>query len=574
VQVTVAELYTKPEEYYFEYCHDPLEPDYGGSVGSSTKGWIDLDNSRIYSHAHGGITYILEHSKRKLPLELALEVCDLKDHLIMFRTAANEAINMRYMPTEIDQFIGILAKQAKLKKGSCEKAFRNEYNRLKGSSEKIGNIDVDMSTESFDSDGVFREDLIQTNISTPITLQFPHTFMRGDNRFNFDTIENFDFMTQAYGIGFLYDVILKTPEINFPIGVVGEGDNKMNASLSRLKSLCVLNGLGKDSVNYVTEMVNANQINPVLEWIGETKWDGNPRMQLIADNINVATYGNSDDHDVNREFSENYKHKVMRMWLMQCIAALDGSKRSPLSHKIGIAVPKYEYILVFVGSQGVQKTKFIKSLLPNELKQYILTGHELDTKDKDSIKIAISHWITELGELDSTFKKSDISSLKAFMSKEDDEIRMPYAATESKFVRRTSFCGSVNDIQFLVDKTGNRRYLPIEVLALTPLNEINVPLTKEEEDEGALPQKMSDDFQNKQLWAEVLHYYLEGEQWWPDSALEKMMETVIRGHERVDPIVESIEEKFDLMWTDQKCNSIKIKKGEGISSIGEGLSLS
>lgn len=571
VRVTVGDLYEKPSEYDGEYCHDPLEPDYGGSTGSGTKSWIDLDNSRIYSHAHGGIEYVLEHSARKSPIELALEVCDMKDHHIMFRTAANEAINMRYMATEIDQLIGFIAKHAKMRKASCEKAFKSEYTRLKGTTDKVGSVDVDINSDSLNSDGNFREELIQKDISIPMTAQFPHTYMRGDIRLKHDTIENFNFMAKGYSIKFMYDVILKVPEIIFPMGCVSEGDNKMNASLLQLKSMCVLNGLSKDSVNYVTASINSNQINPVMDWVESVEWDGNPRMELIANNIDIATYGSNDENEVNREFSEKYKHKVMRMWLLQCIAALDGSKRSPLSHKVGIAVPKYEYILVFVGGQGVQKTKFIKSLLPNELKRYILTGHELDTKDKDSIKIAISHWITELGELDSTFKKSDISSLKAFMSKEDDEIRMPYAATESKFVRRTSFCGTVNDIQFLMDKTGNRRYLPMEVTALNPLNEIVIPSKVEE---GKAPERMSDDYQNQQLWAEVLYYYLQGEMWWPDAVLDKMLDTVVKGHERLDPMVEALEEKFNLYWNDERVKTEmagKIKKGEGMSHIGEAL---
>ena len=575
VAVTVGELYEKKEQYDGEYCHDPLEPDYGGSTGAGTKGWIDLDNSRIYSHAHGGITYVLEHSQRKSPMELALEVCDLKDHLIMFRTAANEAINMRYMATEIDQFIGILAKQTHMKKASCEKAFKAEYERLKGTTGKTGSLDIDIfGNDAIDEDGNFREEMVQNNLSIPVTVQFPHSKMIGENRHNSDTFENFEFMAKAYSISFMYDVILKIPEITFPIGNIAEGDNKMNASLSRLKSLCVLNGLGKDCVNYNIDMVHKNQVNPVLDWVNSVKWDGNPRMDLVIDNIRIKTYGNSDEEQVNLDFSRAYKHKVMKMWFMQCIAALDGSKRSPLAFNTGIAVPKYEYILVFVGTQGVQKTKFVKSLLPNHLKQYILTGHELDTKDKDSIKIAISHWITELGELDSTFKKSDISSLKAFMSKEDDEIRMPYAATESKFVRRTSFCGSVNDIQFLVDKTGNRRYLPMEVHGLNPLNLISVPRTDEQEEEGVPPQHMSDDYQNQQLWAECLHYYLSGEQWWPDVELERMLDTVTKSHERLDVVAESIQGKFDFSWDDKRATDkslIRIKRGEGITPIGEAI---
>jgi putative DNA primase/helicase len=69
---------------------------------------------------------------------------------------------------------------------------------------------------------------------------------------------------------------------------------------------------------------------------------------------------------------------------------------------------------------------------------------------------AVSHWVVELGELDSTFKKSDVSVLKAFITRRQDKLRRPYARRDSVFPRRTVFAGTVNDYQFLHDNTGNR----------------------------------------------------------------------------------------------------------------------
>ena len=665
VMITVSDLFENPDLYDGEYIADPLEPDYGGSGGCLTKAWIDIANRRIYSHAHGGIIYDLEHNERKSAGEIALEVCDIKDHKIMFKTAAMEAAKFDFMATEIDQLISLLAKYAGLKKGSCDKAFREHLSHIKGDPSKKDSVMLNLVSHAIKDDGTFDPNMVQQNISAPITLEFPHTFFRGDSRMNFDTVENFEFMTQGYGIDFSYDVVLKIPEIVFPKSAVPDGDNKMNASLSRLKSLCVLNGLGKDSVNYVSEMVNANQMNPVLDWVTRVKWDGNPRLQLVNDHIETKLYGNSDNDADNERFSKLYKEKVLRMWFLQCIAALDSAKNSPLSHAQGVAVPKYEHILVFVGDQGIQKTKFVKSLLPNELKQYILTGHELDVKDKDNIKIAISHWITELGELDSTFKKSDISSLKAFLSKEDDQIRMPYAASESKFIRRTSFVGTVNDIQFLVDKTGNRRYLPIHVKLLKPFYEIFIPnqaqddesesgigINKEtgevtgenkeernneatdgdrevsdignpdsvdtpdsgvdiEEEKDAfgrvieplkpsnivsptkpvhqkapetspegddsttsepIPRdRMSDSYHTQQFWAEMYHYYLQGEQWWPDDELEGYLSVVTKTHDRVDPTIEALEDKFDLAKNDAWRKEHSVRGEQGVTDIGESV---
>lgn len=707
-EVTVHEIFKHPEKYDGEYCYDPLEPEYGGLTGGATKAWIDVSNKRIHGHAHGGIWYDLEFSDRKSPRELALEVVDCTDHNILFKTAASSAVKMRYIQTELDQLVDYIAKFANLKKGSCDKAFKKKYNALTSSGSVTGGgVDTELNSDALNQDGTIAEGMSQANLSIGISHKFPHTNTRGDNTYNLDTFENFEFMCKVYQLKFSYDVMLKSPDISFPNGEVCSGDNQANAGMSRIKSLCVLNGLGKDSVSYLIELINSNQLNPVLDWVKRAKWDGRSRLQLITDKMVVDSYGESDEegdehaHDDgeslitgNIEFSTKYKEMAVRMWMIQCIAALDGGESSPLSAKNGIAVPKYEHILVFVGGQGVQKTKFIKSLLPNELNKYILTGHELDVKDKDNIKIAISHWITELGELDSTFRKSDISSLKAFMSKENDQMRMPYAHTDSKFKRRTSFCGTVNDVGFLVDETGNRRYLPLEVQALEPLNMIEVPWftesgkiveyveagvevkTKaeteiktevkskvetesasesESEVDSAEPEKdifgrvinvksdvdhvggesdgtgcqktggnsskngeisgnssdnggvggnechlgdennsdiggnsgvntpngmvaqlakcesgmviggkpvpigelssvklrkLGSAEETQQLWAEIYHYYIKGEQWWPSDELEVMLETVLGGHKRVDPAIEQLEAKFNIEFND------------------------
>ena len=70
-------------------------------------------------------------------------------------------------------------------------------------------------------------------------------------------------------------------------------------------------------------------------------------------------------------------------------------------------------------------------------------GHLLDPTNKDSVKLAISAWITELGEIDATFRKADIAALKAFISKRVDKFRRPYAMSDSAYPRQTIFVGTV-----------------------------------------------------------------------------------------------------------------------------------
>ena len=78
----------------------------------------------------------------------------------------------------------------------------------------------------------------------------------------------------------------------------------------------------------------------------------------------------------------------------------------------------------------------------------------------------MSHWIVELGEIESTFKKSDIDQLKAFVTKKNDELRLPYDRASTTYQRRTAFYASVNAREFLTDTSGNRRFWVVPVTGI------------------------------------------------------------------------------------------------------------
>ncbi|MDE6425723.1 MAG: virulence-associated E family protein [Ruminococcus sp.] len=54
-----------------------------------------------------------------------------------------------------------------------------------------------------------------------------------------------------------------------------------------------------------------------------------------------------------------------------------------------------------------------------------------------------------------------IDSVKAFLSRSTDEYRTPYGKAMLQYPRVTSFVGTVNDEQFLVDQTGKRRFATV-----------------------------------------------------------------------------------------------------------------
>ena len=94
--------------------------------------------------------------------------------------------------------------------------------------------------------------------------------------------------------------------------------------------------------------------------------------------------------------------------------------------------------------------------------RYFGEGVCIDPRNKDSIIQATSNWLCELGEIGSTMKK-DMDSVKAMLTKANDEYRLPYGRTTLKFPRMTSFVGTVNDDKFLIDQTGNRRFATVPI---------------------------------------------------------------------------------------------------------------
>ena len=357
--------------------------------------------------------------------------------------------------------------------------------------------------EIYDDQSVHTQ--ITANLSLPIdSLGFPHLSSKGKP---LATWENLEHLINKYGIHCYYDEMLKREYIIYPEEAL-ENDISANGNLQKIRSLLALNGLPEKTAERFPAIFMRRAINPVINWITSIEWDGESRLADVFNSIGVC------------EDDNHYRNLALRTWFIQCVASADGGNKSKFEGRLR----KYESVLVFQSKQGLFKTSWFKSLLPGKYSQYILDGINLDLADKDSIKQAISAWIVELGELDSTFRKSDISRLKAFLSKEYDSLRLPYDRATSEFQRRTSFCGSVNDERFLVDTTGNRRFFPIKIESIKPLNGLNL----------------------QQFWAEVWQLYIGGEQWWPSEALEDLLVRRHQQHQLIDHIEDMIKTVFDL----------------------------
>lgn len=316
------------------------------------------------------------------------------------------------------------------------------------------------------------------------------------------TIDNLREMLRRMGVIVRYNVISKEEEILIP-GESFSLDNGANASLAFILSWCGHFRMPTGQVgDFVTYLSDKNLYNPVANWITGKPWDGKSRLQAIYDTVKAE----GDD--------QTLKETLMRRWFVSAIAGAFEPN--------GVSA---HGVLVFQGGQYLGKTAWFKRLVPKEL-GVIADGLMLKPDDRDSVKQVVSNWLVELGELDATFRKSDIAQLKSFLTRDRDVLRRAYAKKESAFARRTVFFASVNPREFLHDPTGNRRYWTIECEDINHKHNIDM----------------------QQLWAEVYELYKQGEPWILSAEEVMALNDRNRAFEVIDPIQERI--ASELAWDD------------------------
>lgn len=317
------------------------------------------------------------------------------------------------------------------------------------------------------------------------------------------TIPNVNHMLARYAIKVVYDVIKKKLRIKMP-KQGGLTDNGDNTAMTTILSLATLNGMITLPVPAIVEALgDRNPYNPVALWILKKPWDGIDRLQAMYGTLTVR-----------ENFPEQLKRALIYKWLLSAVAAALKKDRF-----------KGRGVLVLQGPQGIGKTTWGISLVPHAvLRDLVLkVDHHLDANSKDSILGAITHWIVEIGELDSSFRR-DFARLKGFLTSDSDKIRRPYARTESEFGRRTVFFATVNDENFLVDHTGNTRWWTLPLVAINFEHGIDM----------------------QQLFAQLAVDWALGAEWWLTKDEEQLLESCNSEHRTTSVIRDRLNEIFNL----------------------------
>lgn len=175
-----------------------------------------------------------------------------------------------------------------------------------------------------------------------------------------------------------------------------------------------------------------------------------------------------------------------RRWLVGMIASVLDEKA--VNHEI----------LVLLGRQGTYKTSFMNSILPPCLRRYYCVKTNAQRMGKDDALALTENILINMEEID-TMTRSEVNQLKAMASIPYINERPPYGRNKVRLPHIASFCATGNNLQFLSDTTGNRRWLVFEI------ESIDNPLTASICYEGIYAQL-------KSLYDAGFKYWFDGEE--------------------------------------------------------------
>jgi putative DNA primase/helicase len=207
------------------------------------------------------------------------------------------------------------------------------------------------------------------------------------------------------------------------------------------------------------------------DWLATLKWDGNQRI-------------------------ENFMAECMDAEPSQYTFAVSKNFWISLVARIKKPGCKVDNMVVFEGPQGSMKSSALQAIGGKWF------GELNERPDSKDFVLALTGKILlEIAELDS-FRRAESTTIKRIITTQTDRIRKPYGKTMVEMPRACIFAGSTNEVDYLQDQTGGRRFWPIKC--------------------GKIDLDKIKNFR-EQCFAEASYLYDQGEKWYvvPDSAKEE-----------------------------------------------------
>lgn len=265
----------------------------------------------------------------------------------------------------------------------------------------------------------------------------------------------------------------------------------------------------KDIRGAVERVARETPYNPITEYLERLEWDEESRLGL---------------------------------WMTRFLGAPDTPFVRTIAPKVLISAVaramrpgcKVDTVLVLEGEQGIKKSSAIAALFGEE---YTAESVSLFDQHNKMVMGMMGAWVVELAEF-VAIARSHHASVKGLISMRQDKVVLPYAKMASTHPRRCIFFGTINpdDLGYLTDTTGNRRYWPVSV---TNIDMDGIARWRD------------------QLWAEAVHRYREGERWWLDPS------------EEMSAVSEQSEREEEEAWAEPLRKAISRRESESGHAVTE-----
>lgn len=231
-----------------------------------------------------------------------------------------------------------------------------------------------------------------------------------------------------------------------------------------------LHRLGADvAAQAIRAIADENRFHPLIDEWSTLRWDGTPRLKGFAHRYLGA------------ELSE-YTQSIGTMFFIGMVARI---------YEPGC---KSDHMVIFEGAQGLSKSTACQIIGGD-----YYSDSMPDVSSKDASLHIKDKMLIEIGELHA-LSKADTTRIKEFITRRVERYRPSYGRCEVEEPRQCTFIGTTNKDNYLRDETGGRRFWPIYTTRI---------------DLDGLARDRD------QLFAEAVHRYRRGEQWWPDRAFER-----------------------------------------------------
>ena len=253
---------------------------------------------------------------------------------------------------------------------------------------------------------------------------------------------------------------------------------------------------GRANIDSGVDMEAAtHKFNRVREYIDGLLWDGIPRLDtMMIDYLGAADTA--------------YTRAVTRKMFTAAIAR---------AMEPGC---KFDNMLILCGPQGIGKSTTLDKMSRGFFNDSISTF-----EGKEAAELIQGVWLVEIAELDA-FRRSDVATIKRFLSLRTDRYRAAYGRNVQERPRTCVFFGTCNRMDFLQDTTGNRRFWPVDVGVVVPRKSVFDDL----------------DADIEQLWAEAKMRWQMGEELFLSGDVAQAALAVQEAHRETNPMAGAIEE--------------------------------